>query len=278
MPCIHDVIAKIGWEGLTAIFTVVLAAIGALAALYAKGQLDDFRKEAKVKHLIELVQQFEQEPLASQRKELAKERVRDGELVPLDAAAPPPALHKVLNFFDHMAFLLHGEYLDVHGVSVEFHYWVLTVWHDAEKVVDHEQKEDIIYYQYLRDMVKQLTDLKRDRLREKYHAPTEREIIAFYTEEANLPPGSPIPRQKPKSLLSYFSEGLRSAADTLAARNLQKFKNQQKLDQATIKTLHDAGYLEVSAGLSPNSYSLELVPKAITEKGDELLQRLASQL
>ena len=40
---------------------MALVAIGGFAAAYAKGQLDDFRRESRVKHLIELLEQFERE-------------------------------------------------------------------------------------------------------------------------------------------------------------------------------------------------------------------------
>jgi hypothetical protein len=37
-----------------------------------------------------------------------------------------------MNFFEHMGYLLEGKYLDLEGVSVEFHYRILRVWSDAK--------------------------------------------------------------------------------------------------------------------------------------------------
>jgi hypothetical protein len=99
--------------------TVALALIALLSALYAKGQLDEFRKEARIKHLIDLVDQFEQEPLATCRRNLGAIRTSGGVLQPLDLTNPPPELHNVMNFFEHMGYLLEGGYLDLDGVFVE---------------------------------------------------------------------------------------------------------------------------------------------------------------
>jgi hypothetical protein len=94
----------IGWDGATAIGTVVLALLGIVTVLYAKRQLEDFRRESRIKHLIDLVDQFEREPLATHRRALGSKRAPGGNLHTLDLDNPPPELYDVINFFEHMGY------------------------------------------------------------------------------------------------------------------------------------------------------------------------------
>jgi hypothetical protein len=68
----------IGWDGATAIGTLVLALLAYLTVRYAKRQLEDFRKESRIKHLIDLVDQFEREPMAASRRGLGACRAPGG--------------------------------------------------------------------------------------------------------------------------------------------------------------------------------------------------------
>ena len=67
----------------------------------------------------------------------------------------------MLNFFEHVGFLLDGNYLSLEGVFIEFHYWILHVWADAEKLIKSEQAESAQYYEFLERMVKCLSALDR---------------------------------------------------------------------------------------------------------------------
>jgi hypothetical protein len=139
----------IGWDGLTAISTFALAATGLLTALYVRRQLEDFRREAKIKHLIDLVEQFEREPLATYRRQLAMKRFSSDTLAALNLDEPPDELHDVLNFFEHMGYLLDGGYIELQAVSTEFHFWIFNIWADAKDLVKYEQADDSVYYLYL---------------------------------------------------------------------------------------------------------------------------------
>lgn len=198
MPLLLATDSPSNWDIVTAVATAALAVIGGFTLLYAKTQLDDFRKEARVKHLIDLVDQFEREPIAKQRRNLGAKRTLGGSLQPLDVNDPPPELHDVMNFFEHMGYLLEGNYLDLDGISVEFHYWILHVWADAHEVIKDEQADDPIYYEYFEKMVGRLLEYDRPRTG-KLRLPTREEIEDFYLEEAVIPTGSPIPRQRRKS-------------------------------------------------------------------------------
>jgi len=187
--------STIPWEAFTAGGTIALAIIAGVSALYAKRQLDDFRREARIAHLMSLVDQFERDPMATHRRILGAKRAPGGQLVPLDLNEPPPELHDVMNFFEHMGYLLEGKYLNLEDVSVEFHYWILHVWGDAKRLIASEQAENSLYYEFFKKMVTRLLEYDRPRTG-TLQLPSEAEIADFYAEESRLPIGSPIPRQK----------------------------------------------------------------------------------
>jgi hypothetical protein len=191
----HELACWIGWDGVTAFGTVVLAVLGIVTALYAKRQLEDFRKESRIKHLIDLVDQFEREPLATHRRNLGLLRAPGGKLQTLDLDNPPPELYDVINFFEHMGYLLGGNYLELEGVFVEFHYWVLHVWTDARELVKQERSEDPVYYEHFEKMEQQMENCERER-KSNFELPSSTDIEDFYAQEARLTSGSPIPRQK----------------------------------------------------------------------------------
>jgi hypothetical protein len=156
------VICLFSWDAVTAIATCALVALGVGTLIYAGVQINDFRKEARVKHLIDLVAQFETEPYASIRRRLGAARTDGTRLRPLDVEYPPSELYDVMNFFEHVGFLLDGNYLGLEGVSVEFHYWILHVWADARELIKKEQAEDDpIYYEFFAKMVNRLLEYDR---------------------------------------------------------------------------------------------------------------------
>lgn len=191
----RELASLVGWDGATAIGTLALAILGVLSALYAKRQLEDFRKEWRIKHLIDLVDQFEREPLATYRRNLGAARAPGGKLLTLDLDSPPSELYDVMNFFEHMGYLLGGKYLELEGVFVEFHYWILHVWADARDLVRREQSEDPVYYEHFAIMEQQMEEYERSR-KSKFELPSSADIEDFYAQEAHLLSGSPIPRQK----------------------------------------------------------------------------------
>jgi hypothetical protein len=93
-----------------------------------------------------------------------------------------------------MGYLLDEGYLELKGVYVEFHYWILHIWADAEELVRSEQAEHPSYYECLKKMVGRL-----QRYGGKFNQPSRSEIFEFYSEEARLPLGSPILRRRRKS-------------------------------------------------------------------------------
>jgi hypothetical protein len=141
------------------------------------------------------VNQFESDPMATHRRTLGAKRAPSGQLIALDLNNPPPELHDVMNFFEHMGYLLEGNYLNIEDVSVEFHYWILHVWSDAKRLIKSEQAENAICYEFFEKMVKRLLEYDRPQTG-TLQLPSETDIADFYAEESHLPVGSPIPRQK----------------------------------------------------------------------------------
>jgi hypothetical protein len=188
--CLHSIS-----EVFTAIGTCALAITGVITVIYLKTQIKDFRREARVKHIVDLLKQFEQEPMAGYRRTLGTKRAPDGTLLPLDISNPPPELHDVMNFFEHMGYLLKGGYVSLEDVSVEFHYWILHVWADAKKVMAFERAENPLYYEHFAQMVQRLLEYDRPRTG-NLEVPSESDVEDFYVEEAHLKSGSPVPRQR----------------------------------------------------------------------------------
>jgi hypothetical protein len=186
------------WDAVTAIGTLALAVIAGVALWFAWKQITDFRKESRIKHLIDLVSEFEREPLASYRKNLGAKRTPGGQLVPLDLNNPPPEMHDVLNFFEHVGYLLDGGYLGLEDVSVEFFYWISHLWVDGHGLIKKEQSESVTYYEYLEKMEHRLEDLEEKRFG-KCDLPNRQDLEYFYAEEAFPSRGSAIPRQRRKN-------------------------------------------------------------------------------
>jgi hypothetical protein len=196
MTCLIDHIRSIGWDGLTALSTLLLVLVGVATAVYAGLQLADFRRESRIKHIIDLVNQFETDPLAGYRRSLAQKRLSsDGTLLPLDLDNPPAELYDIMNFFEHMGYLLDGNYLSLEDVAVEFHYWILRVWADVSELVKTEQAEDSIYFEFFGKMVRRLQEYDRPRTG-KLASPSKSDIEDFYSDEAHLVLGSPMPRKR----------------------------------------------------------------------------------
>jgi hypothetical protein len=189
-------LGSVNWEALTAIGTLLLAAIGALTLVFVRTQIKDFRKESRVKRIVELVEQFECDPMATYRRDLAVRRIAGGTVESLDVVNPPPEMHSVMNFFEHMGYLLEGGYLSLEDVTVEFHYWILHLWADTQRLIAVEQTENPIYYEFFKKMVHQLLDYDRPGTG-KLMPPNNAELLDFYAEESKLKTGSPLPRQKP---------------------------------------------------------------------------------
>lgn len=181
------------WDALTAIATCGLLILGVFTLIYVRVQIRDFRRENRVKHLIDLVTQFETEPYVTVRSRLGKARTSNNAFRSLDLRDPPPEIYDVMNFFEHMGFLLDGGYLDLEGVLVEFHYWILHIWTDAQELIKQEQTKDPIYYEFFAKMVHRLLEYKRPRTG-MLRVRSKSDVEGFYLDEAELAPGTTVPQ------------------------------------------------------------------------------------
>jgi len=105
-------------EWWTAISTGLLAVTTMGAVWYARGLITETREDSQIQHLLVLVNEFDQEPMATYRKGLANKRVNTKDDDPLE-------LYRVLDFFETIGRLVDRGYLNEEDVWNEFGYWVL---------------------------------------------------------------------------------------------------------------------------------------------------------
>ncbi|MGA1984482.1 MAG: hypothetical protein ABSG84_18695 [Acidobacteriaceae bacterium] len=134
------------WDRI-AIYSAAVGAVGTLIAVVvsiwlASGQLREMRDEVKIQHLIEESNKFDQEPLLTSRKNLAKKRIdqRKEVLLPLDPDDAPTEMWDILNECDEVGLLSKRGYLDVADVWSQMGYWLFDVYADAEPVVESDRK------------------------------------------------------------------------------------------------------------------------------------------
>src|ERR1700680_1487236 len=119
-----------------AIFTGTLAAITVATVFYARGQIKETRaisdaqlartrQDNQIQHLLELVKEFDQEPMATYRKGLANKRLNTKDDDPLE-------VYRVLDFFETVGRLVDRGYLDEEDVWNQFGYWVLYLNADSK--------------------------------------------------------------------------------------------------------------------------------------------------
>jgi hypothetical protein len=162
---------------LNVIFGGLLAVTAFGALWYAHAQIREAHDEAQIQHLVTFVDEFDQEPMATYRKELADKRLHTTEDDPLE-------LYRVLDFFDTIGRLVDRGYLDEEDVWSEFGYWILNLNADLpmRANVDYERQQNPNEYtEYLSLVARmQRIDLK------------PADVTAFYQEEFEIVGGTPI--------------------------------------------------------------------------------------
>ena len=186
---------KADW--LTAIFTGILAVTAVGALWYARDQIRETREEsevqikearqqAQIQHLLALVNEFDQEPMATYRRGLAQKRLKGTDSDPME-------LYRLLDFFETVGVLVNRGYLNEEDVWSEFGHWVLTLNADAEMHanVAYEQKRDPTEYAVYQSLVDRL-----QRVDAAHHGPasqiSKEDVMAFYREELTIVGGTPI--------------------------------------------------------------------------------------
>jgi hypothetical protein len=170
----------------TAIFSGIVALTAVCALWYAHAQIEEAHGEAQIQHLVTLVNEFDQEPMATYRKGLADKRLNTKD-------DDPPELYRVLDFYKTVGRLVDRGYLNEDDVSNEFGYWILHLNADSEMRanVEYEQKQDPNEYAvYLRliDRSQRIDNTHGGKLS---HISKD-DVMAFYHEELTIVGGTPI--------------------------------------------------------------------------------------
>lgn len=170
-------------EWWTAVFTGTLAVATLFALWYARGQLMQAHEEAQVQHLLQLAQQFQQEPMISYRQRLAEKRLKNEE--------EPPELYVELDFFEMIGLLVNRGYLDESDVWTTFSYPVFNLYTDTSDIIEQYRQDDPNAYTNFISLVRRL-----QRIETEHHGTIARlrkdQVMDFYREELKIGVGAPI--------------------------------------------------------------------------------------
>jgi hypothetical protein len=184
-----------------AIFTGLLAFTTLGAVWYAHEEIDQTLQEAfnqrqhelesdKITHLLELVKEFDQEPLATYRKELAYKRLHTKEDDPYE-------LYRILDFFETVGRLSERGYLDDEDIWHQFGYWILHIDADEDMRANvlYEQKQNPNEYATYLKLVEKLKVIDAAHGGYQSHL-TKENVTDFYREEQTIVAGTPIPQER----------------------------------------------------------------------------------
>ena len=192
-------------DWVTAYATVGLVVTGVVAIVFAWVQIRNERGYRRIENLENLIRQFESEPLAGQRKALASDRLtkQRESLLELDPEDPPNAAYDVLNFFEHIAFLVRKKHLAEYDVWHTFHYWASAVYYDLRTVIECEQIDDKTTF---RDFLWLWPRLERIQKEQGGcdNAWVQDELVTFYKSECDGA-SQPIPRKRMRRKKSFVA-------------------------------------------------------------------------
>ncbi len=228
-----DIVAAVS-EMVTAVATGALAVTGIWALRFAKKQLKQDRDAARIENLERQMEAFDSERFLKIRKKLATLRIRTGEFVPLLDDDAPSELYDILNFFEHLGFLVREKHLPAYQVWHAFGYWAFSLFYDARRVIEYEQADDPTTFD---DFVWLIKRLQRIEVRNCGHAsvPSDGDIYAFYVEENEGRAYTPRKtRRKLKQSVSGKVDSEVTAPKSATADNEQKTSEQDAKKDAVI--------------------------------------------
>jgi hypothetical protein len=183
-PRIDMTMFCINWGAVTAVSTAALVVTGAGAIYFAYRQIENERVYRRIENLEEQLGRFDADPIANHRKTLAEARLDASKatLRSLDAEDPPVSTYEILNFFEHIAFLVDKGHLNVFDVWHTFDYWATAYYYDFRSVIEVEQRDDCSSYC---DFVKLITQLREVQIKETGRENTwlPDELVGFYSSE-----------------------------------------------------------------------------------------------
>jgi hypothetical protein len=140
----HTSLANATWWLVYATFALV--ATGLITIAFAWVQIRSQRKQTRVDNLELLIQWFESDRLRHVRQQLAKSRLATSGLRKLDPDdVPDPAL-EILDFFEHVAFLVRRNHVEVYDVWHTFVHWIAALHTDLGEYIAVEQHYDKTVY------------------------------------------------------------------------------------------------------------------------------------
>lgn len=174
-------------EWWTAICSALLVLTAAGALWYADAQIRENHKELQVQRLLEMDQRYSQEPMVTYRKLYARKRLAHGD--------PFPEVEKQFDFFETVALLVNRGYLNDTDVWETFSIDIFPLYADARDVIEQDRKTDPTEYSNLVSLVARLQSIEIDRHGSGYN-PSKDDITDYWTDEASIGVGTPLPQRK----------------------------------------------------------------------------------
>jgi hypothetical protein len=173
-------------ESWTAVFSGVLAVIALVALPVGYWQLQDYRAESQVQHLLALEEKFSRDPMLTNRRALAEKRLKKEE--------DPDELYPVLDFFETVGLLVRRGYLDESDVWNTFGYPAFVLNADARQIIEQDQREDPTMYAEFVGLVQRLERIEAENHGASAH-PSREEIDDYWKQELL---GGAIPAPHPR--------------------------------------------------------------------------------
>ena len=181
----------------TAIFSGILAVTAVAALWYARDQIKETREEseveikearqqAQIQHLLTLVNEFDQEPMATYRRGFAQKRLSHKDDDPIE-------LYRILDFFETVGLLVNRGYLNEEDVWNEFGAWILNINADSDMRpnIEYEKQSDPNSYAAYLSLVERVK-----RIDAAHHGTASQvskpQLMDFYREELRIVGGTQV--------------------------------------------------------------------------------------
>jgi hypothetical protein len=181
---------KVVVDVLSAVATSVIAITGVWALIYAHRQLKQSRESEKVKHLVEFNKEFDCNPMAQWRKNVAEQRLNG---IPF----PDEAL-RLFDFFETVGLLVRRGYLDQDDVWCTFSYWIFNIYSDFRDEIEQIQRGDGNYYNEFCTLRERLCEIEHD-AGSSDDRPSKDEILDFWKDEAKTISGAPLTKRRKRT-------------------------------------------------------------------------------
>jgi hypothetical protein len=124
-----------------------LVGTGLLAIIFTWWQLHNVRKQSRLDNLERVLEWFDSDRFVKLRKSLATKRLTSsGTLRGLDLNNPPGEAYDLLDFFEHIGFLVKKGHLNEYDVWHTFVAWIAAIHSDFKELTAIEQADDKTAY------------------------------------------------------------------------------------------------------------------------------------